>query len=136
MDPEARIAIWHGRIGIPREGLDILIEAWRRVTAARPALNLHLLLVGNGMDSSRFAALLEANPLPTFRWISDYVTDRRLMARMLSAADLYVMASRVEGFPVAPHGRAALCPDYGRRGTRSLPERTQRHGTDRPLIAS
>jgi starch synthase len=36
------------------------------------------------------------------RWISDYTTDRALMRCWLSAADVYLSASRIEGMPVAP----------------------------------
>jgi glycosyltransferase involved in cell wall biosynthesis len=35
-------------------------------------------------------------------WIDRYMRDRALMRMWLSAADVYVMASRHEGFPVAP----------------------------------
>ncbi len=35
-------------------------------------------------------------------WIDHYLRDRLLMRMWLSAADVYVMASRHEGFPVAP----------------------------------
>jgi starch synthase len=36
------------------------------------------------------------------RWIDTYTNDRSLICRWLSAADIYVSASRVEGMPVAP----------------------------------
>jgi starch synthase len=39
---------------------------------------------------------------PPVQWLSDYTTDRAFLRAWLSAADLYVMASRVEGMPVAP----------------------------------
>ncbi|MCU0523780.1 MAG: glycosyltransferase [Elainella sp. Prado103] len=35
-------------------------------------------------------------------WINQYVRDRQAIQRYLSAADLYVLPSRKEGFPVAP----------------------------------
>jgi starch synthase len=36
------------------------------------------------------------------QWVDRYELDRAAMRRYLSAADLYVLPSRMEGFPVAP----------------------------------
>jgi glycosyltransferase involved in cell wall biosynthesis len=98
----ARVAICHGRIDIRRKGLDILLDAWRRVVAERPAENMRLILVGDGADAAALQRMLDADPVSNLEWHRAYVVDRALISRFLHAADVYVMASRQEGFPVAP----------------------------------
>jgi starch synthase len=97
-----RVAIWHGRVDIRRKGLDVLLEAWRRVCAERPASDLLLILVGSGVDANALAADIERTHVTKVRWIRDYVLDKARIRRFLSAADVYVLPSRHEGFPVAP----------------------------------
>ncbi|HVI30655.1 glycosyltransferase family 4 protein [Phenylobacterium sp.] len=96
--PGAVLALNHGRIGIHRKGLDVLIAAWKRAAAAHPAARL--VLLGSGQDRDAFARLVA--DLPSVDWRSTYVTDPPLIRRWLSAADLYVTLSRTEGMPVAP----------------------------------
>jgi starch synthase len=86
------VAVTHGRIDIYRKGLDVLLSAWRD-----PG---ELVLIGSGEDSARFSEMLAGRS--DVRWISTYSTDRSFIRRWLSAADIYVSASRVEGMPVAP----------------------------------
>lgn len=93
---DAFIAINHGRIDIHRKGLDILLAAW----AAAPPGD-RLVIIGSGQDQAQFSRLLESSG-HNVHWISNYTTDRALVRRWLSAADIYVTASRVEGMPVAP----------------------------------
>jgi glycosyltransferase involved in cell wall biosynthesis len=96
------VAITHGRVDMHRKGLDVLLEAWDAVVLARPGRRLRLVLVGSGPDSERLRALLAARSGRAIEWLDRYVLDRPLMRRHLSAADLYVLPSRHEGFPVAP----------------------------------
>jgi glycosyltransferase involved in cell wall biosynthesis len=98
----ARIVICHGRIDIHRKGLDVLIDAWRGLARAYPGHDLRLHLIGAGQHDGRFADLIAAAPVPGLRWVRRYVNDRAEIRRELSAADAYVLASRHEGFPVAP----------------------------------
>lgn len=98
----ARVVVCHGRIDIHRKGLDVLIEAWRGLTRAHREQDLRLHLVGSGQDDARLAELIAAWPVPGLRWVRRYVKDRAEMRRELGAADVYVLASRHEGFPVAP----------------------------------
>ncbi len=100
--PEARVAVWHGRVDVPRKGLDILLDAWEHVCAAHPGHDLRLLLVGTGRDADLLRRRLAALDAPGVRWIDEYVLDRAVLRRYLSAADVYVFPSRHEGFPVAP----------------------------------
>jgi starch synthase len=98
LDPSAVLAVNHGRIDIHRKGLDVLISAWSRVLEALPEAQLAIL--GSGQDHEAFAALTRGAPRLT--WLSSYVTDPPLIRRWLSAADMYVTLSRIEGMPVAP----------------------------------
>jgi len=86
------LAVTHGRIDIHRKGLDLLLEGWKG-----PGM---LVLIGSGQDRERFAAMVRDRP--DIRWIDQYTNDRELIRRWLSAADLYISASRLEGMPVAP----------------------------------
>jgi glycosyltransferase involved in cell wall biosynthesis len=98
----ARVAISHGRIDIFRKGLDLLLDAWSRLRSAHPAEDWRLVLIGSGDDATKFRSLLNGRDYSSVLWIDQYIRDRALMRRWLSAADVYVMASRHEGFPVAP----------------------------------
>ena len=98
----ARVAISHGRIDIFRKGLDLLIDAWSRLRLAHSAEDWRLVLIGSGDDATKFRSLLSGRDYSSVLWIDQYIRDRALMRRWLSAADVYVMASRHEGFPVAP----------------------------------
>ena len=99
---EARVAISHGRIEIHRKGLDILLAAWAEVTSRRPGRDYRLMVVGSGGDAAEFGRRVAEAALPGLTWASEFVLDRAAIRTSLSAADVYVMASRKEGFPVAP----------------------------------
>jgi glycosyltransferase involved in cell wall biosynthesis len=113
---EAGVACWHGRIDIRRKGLDILVEAWRRVCEERPEADLRLLLCGGGAGNERLRELMEEASLRGVRWHEKYTTDRSIVRRQLAASDLFVFPSRHEGFAVAPMeamacGRAVVACD-------------------------
>jgi glycosyltransferase involved in cell wall biosynthesis len=97
---ETFLVISHGRIDIHRKGLDVLLDAWRHFSADGSAVRL--MLVGSGQDRRELARLLDEAALPGVLWHDEYLTDRVRLRRWLSAADAYVIASRVEGMPVAP----------------------------------
>jgi glycosyltransferase involved in cell wall biosynthesis len=99
---DSRIVIYHGRIEMHRKGLDVLLDAWERIRARRTAEDERLLLVGSGHDDAVLRERLSRLELSTIQWIDRYELDREAMRRYLSAADLYVLPSRIEGFPVAP----------------------------------
>lgn len=99
---DAQVVVCHGRIDIYRKGLDILMAAWGQICRDRPNRDLRLLLVGTGSDAEQLRQLIAAQALRGILWIDEYVRDRALMQQYLSAADLYTLASRHEGFPVAP----------------------------------
>lgn len=98
----ARVVVWHGRVSIQAKGLDVLIDAWEDVCRSRPNDDLLLLLVGSGADAEPLRARLVASGLDTIRWRDEFVRDRVELLQYLSAANIAVLPSRHEGFPVAP----------------------------------
>ena len=93
------IALNHGRIDIRRKGLDILLKAWTRFSGGP---STQLVIIGSGHDNDAFARLLRESGLANVQWLTGYMTERPLIRRWLSAADVHVTASRIEGMPVAP----------------------------------
>ena len=100
--PEAVVVVTHGRISLHAKGLDVLAAAWKAVCADRPGRDLRWLVVGTGDDAAAFAALVAGHELPGVVWVNEFVLERARMRDYLAAADAYVLASRREGFPVAP----------------------------------
>jgi glycosyltransferase involved in cell wall biosynthesis len=100
--PSARVVVSHGRIAGHAKGLDVLVDAWRRVVASKEVDEPLLLLIGDGPDGDRLDELLREVPAGTVRWHREFVLDRTALCTFLSAADTYVIASRREGFAVAP----------------------------------
>lgn len=98
----AKVIIYHGRIELYRKGLDVLMDAWEILCRDRPTLDARLLLVGTGSDAKQLHQLIATKQLPGIIWRDEYVRDRALIQQYLSAADLYTLPSRHEGFPVAP----------------------------------
>jgi starch synthase len=99
---DAEVVVYHGRIEIYRKGLDILMDAWQHICEKRPDRYLRLLLVGTGSDAENLRQLIGQKHLPGIIWKNEYVRDRTAIQRYLSAADVYTLPSRHEGFPVAP----------------------------------
>lgn len=98
----AQVVISHGRINIDHKGLDLLLETWQKICCDRPDRELCLLLVGTGEDAPKLHAQIAAMQLENIVWVDEYIRDRLRLWQYLSTADAYVMASRYEGFPVAP----------------------------------
>ncbi|MGH7807739.1 MAG: glycosyltransferase family 4 protein, partial [Thermodesulfobacteriota bacterium] len=98
----ARVVIWHGRVDIHRKGLDILLDAWKMVCQEHKGQDLRLLLVGTGIDAGELHRRIKAMQLQGVTWVDKYLIDRGAIRRYLSAADIYTLPSRHEGFPVAP----------------------------------
>ncbi|MHC5824210.1 MAG: glycosyltransferase family 4 protein, partial [Nostoc sp.] len=97
----AQVVVCHGRIDIHRKGLDILLDAWKQVLSDRPERDLWLLLVGTGSDAEKLHQLIAEMQVHRVLWVDKYVCDRTVIQRYLSAADVYTLPSRHEGFPVA-----------------------------------
>lgn len=99
---DAKVVAWHGRVEIERKGLDILLEAWQQICYERPDQDLLLLLLGTGSDAEQLRQRINAMQLKGVMWIERFISDRNLIQQYLSAADVYTLPSRQEGFPVAP----------------------------------
>ncbi|MDZ4874830.1 MAG: D-inositol-3-phosphate glycosyltransferase [Chroococcidiopsis cubana SAG 39.79] len=99
---DAKVVVWHGRVEIERKGLDILLEAWKQICCERAGKDLRLLLVGTGSDADRFRQLIADTQTKGVMWLNEFVSDRAVIQQYLSAADVYTLPSRQEGFPVAP----------------------------------
>ena len=97
-----RVAIWHGRVDIRRKGLDVLLEAWRRVCAELAAGRFAPDSGGvrrrrqRARRGHRPDARAQA-PMDQGLWARQGPT-----RRLLSAGDADVLPSRREGFPMAP----------------------------------
>ncbi|MBE8966024.1 glycosyltransferase family 4 protein [Nostocales cyanobacterium LEGE 12452] len=98
----AKVVAWHGRVEIERKGLDILLEAWQQICAERPDQDLRLLMVGTGSDAEQLRQRLDTMQLKGVLWLNEFVSDRNVIQQYLSAANVYTLPSRQEGFPVAP----------------------------------
>jgi glycosyltransferase involved in cell wall biosynthesis len=113
-----------------RKGLDLLLNAWSKLRAAHPAQDWRLILIGSGDDASKFRSMLREQDDSSIVWIDRYINDRPVIRRWLSAADVYVMASRHEGFPVAPlEGMACGLPIVAT----AVPGITEIMGDEEPL---
>jgi starch synthase len=97
-----RVVIYHGRIDMRHKGLDVLLDAWDRVSANPIGRDAILLMIGAGRDDAILRERLQRSELSNVQWVDRYELDRTVMRRYLSAADFYVLPSRFEGFPVAP----------------------------------
>jgi glycosyltransferase involved in cell wall biosynthesis len=100
----ARVVVCHGRIEYHRKGLDILTTAWAEICRERPEVDLRLILVGTGSsgDNAKLREQIQQQQLRGVTWINEFVHDRAIIRQYLSAADIYTMTSRNEGFPIAP----------------------------------
>jgi starch synthase len=98
----ALVVAWHGRVDIRRKGIDVLIEAWQQVCSTLDDRVLRLLLVGSGPDDAELRALLSQTAGSRHvDWLAAYAGPDEVRER-LAACDLWVSASRHEGFAVAP----------------------------------
>jgi len=102
IDPSALVVAWHGRIDMHVKGLDILLDGWRELQRSIGQGDRRLLLVGTGEDAAVLRERLSGPDGAGVIWIDEYVLDQAQRRRYLSAADVYCLPSRREGFPVAP----------------------------------
>lgn len=92
--PDARVVAYHGAITLWTKGIAVLVEAWERLCLARRDIDLRLILIGTGVDEAELSQILEEKRLPGVQWLNEWVSDRSLIQRYLSAADVYVFPSR------------------------------------------
>jgi glycosyltransferase involved in cell wall biosynthesis len=99
--PETKLAIYHGRIELEYKGLDALLDAWKLLSDSKPEEEIALLLIGTGGDAAEFATRLSIKQPKGIRWLNEWVHDRNLISKYLSAADVYVFPSRGDACPNA-----------------------------------
>ena len=98
----AEVAIWHGRISIEQKGLDTLVAAWEQVCMSRPQADLRLILIGMGPECEDLNAIIRRRKVRGVIHVNKWVHDTAILRRYLGCADVFVFASRYEGFPIAP----------------------------------
>ncbi len=101
LKPDIRVALWHGRVEVHSKGIDTLIDSWCEVRGSCIA-NVTLPLLGTRSGSEWLHERLDQLGLDDVKWRDEYVLDREVVGTYLSAADVFVLPSRQEGFPVAP----------------------------------
>jgi glycosyltransferase involved in cell wall biosynthesis len=88
-------------VDIGQKGLDLLLAAWREVSADGRPGSRQLWLAGTGNDSARLRSLIDELGPSSVHWRAEFVPDRDWLRIFLSAADVYALPSRWEGLPVA-----------------------------------
>lgn len=96
------LVAWHGRVDRHRKGVDVLLDAWIALRDRSGLPARRLVLVGSGGDDDYLAGRLREAGGDDVTWVREYVLDKRRIAELLSAADVYAFPSRHEGFAVAP----------------------------------
>jgi glycosyltransferase involved in cell wall biosynthesis len=99
---EARIAVWHGRVQLPKKGLDVLLEAWVAICRDSDPRDLRLVLVGDGEHAAAVVDLIAQSGLDNIVFVNQLLHDPAQLRTYLAAADVFVFPSRHEGLAVAP----------------------------------
>lgn len=115
---EGDYILFLSRIDIYTKGLDLLVEAFRRIAGPRP--DLRLLLAGYEFD--RFESLVSRLPSPLReRVVYAGFVEGEQKRRLLAGARLFILPSRHESAPIsvieaAACGRAVLASDIPELG--------------------
>jgi glycosyltransferase involved in cell wall biosynthesis len=98
---DASIVVYHGAMSLQVKGLDVLVDAWEQLCQDHPDRQLRLMMIGTGGDAQELSNLLAAKRLRGVEWLNQWVHDRNVLRRYLSAADVYAFPSRVDAFGIA-----------------------------------
>ena len=99
---DALIAVWHGRVQLPKKGIDVLLEAWSSVCRELRQNELRLVLVGDGESARSVEGEIDRIGLRNVVFVNRLLHDPAEVRLHLIAGDVYVFPSRHEGVPVAP----------------------------------
>jgi hypothetical protein len=104
----------------PRKMLPVVLSCIQFTKRLTPeGVPTQLVVISSEQDHTEFAKMKKLTALTNIYWLNGYVTDRPLMRRWLSAAKVYVAASRTEGMPVvATRGKGLRPSDYCERCSR------------------
>ncbi|MDC0712437.1 glycosyltransferase family 4 protein [Stigmatella sp. ncwal1] len=108
--PQGPVVTYSGRLA-PEKGVDVLLEAWALLVRARPEATL--VLLGNGPEEAalrgRVAQLGVGDSVRLMGAVAD-------VPAWLRASDVFALASRTEGLPVALlEGMACALPSVATR---------------------
>ncbi|HWK90170.1 MAG TPA: glycosyltransferase family 4 protein, partial [Longimicrobium sp.] len=90
--------LFYGRFDLFHKGIDVALQAFARIAAARP--EVRLVLAGRGKDEARVRAL--ADGLGGGRVEVRAGADRAEVLELMSGALALLMPSRIEGLPMVP----------------------------------
>ncbi|SEU00524.1 glycosyltransferase family 4 protein [Stigmatella erecta] len=93
--PPGPIVTYSGRLA-PEKGVDVLLEAWALLVRSRPKATL--VLLGNGPEEAALRRRVAERGLGTSVRLMGAVAD---VPAWLRASDVFALASRTEGLPVA-----------------------------------
>jgi glycosyltransferase involved in cell wall biosynthesis len=99
LDPSRRAALFVGALGDRRKGFDLLLEAWRRVSAAHD-WHVDLVVVGAGAEVDRWQRRVSDAGLSTRVHFLGFRPD---IARVIAACDLLVHPARYEAYGLGVH---------------------------------
>ncbi|WP_225412511.1 glycosyltransferase family 4 protein [Stigmatella hybrida] len=93
--PQGPIVTYSGRLS-PEKGVDVLLEAWALLVRSRPEATL--VLLGNGPEEAALRRRVAERGLGSSVRLMGAVAD---VPAWLRASDVFALASRTEGLPVA-----------------------------------
>jgi starch synthase len=96
------LVVWHGRLDMWRKGLDVLADAWSRVTMRHSGSRPVLLVIGDGPDAEAVHARLAVDSRDDVIMLRQFIVDTTRIRDLLRASDVYAFPSRWEGSAVAP----------------------------------
>jgi starch synthase len=105
--------VWHGGVDIWTKGLDVLLAAWRQLKLEDGTGSWKLLIIGGASpeESANMKRMLQQPNTSGVTFVEQWILDRDLLRRYLSASDVYVFPSRSDAFGIsALEGAACGCP--------------------------
>lgn len=96
---ESDYLLYYGRFDVFQKGIDVALDAFARIAAARP--DVRLVMAGRGKDEARVRELA-ADPALAGRVEVRANPERAEVLALMSGALMLLMPSRLEGLPLVP----------------------------------